>query len=104
MQEPPSPVLMKKMFLLFYCIPVSPGNSRLIFASPRNFGVWIDRVVPRWLFHIGQNLILDSDLYLLHVEVNFNSFFYELHFIIIFNILRYLLKLSTRILYMIIKH
>ncbi|KAL2487496.1 Protochlorophyllide-dependent translocon component 52 [Forsythia ovata] len=67
-EEPASPVPQKRALLIFYCIPVSPGNSRLIFASPRNFGVWIDRVVPRWIFHIGQNLILDSDLYLLHVE------------------------------------
>ncbi|CAL5437744.1 unnamed protein product [Camellia sinensis] len=46
----------------------SPGNSRLIWTFPRNVGVWIDRVVPRWMFHVGQNLILDSDLYLLHLE------------------------------------
>ncbi|EPS70272.1 hypothetical protein M569_04488, partial [Genlisea aurea] len=54
--------------LIFYCVPVSPGHSRLIFASPRNFAVWMERIFPRWIFHIGQNLILDSDLYLLHVE------------------------------------
>ncbi|XP_041992240.1 protochlorophyllide-dependent translocon component 52, chloroplastic-like [Salvia splendens] len=58
----------KKAMLIFYCIPVSPGYSRLIFASPRNFAVWMERIIPRWMFHIGQNLILDSDLYLLHVE------------------------------------
>lgn len=49
-------------------MPVSPGNSRIIFISPRNFGVWIDKIVARWMYHIGQNLIIDSDLYLLHVE------------------------------------
>ncbi|KAL8546583.1 hypothetical protein ACS0TY_006346 [Phlomoides rotata] len=58
----------KKAFLIFFCIPVTPGNSRLIFVQPRNFAVWIERIFPRWIFHIGQNLILDSDLYLLHVE------------------------------------
>ncbi|XP_021771928.1 protochlorophyllide-dependent translocon component 52, chloroplastic-like [Chenopodium quinoa] len=59
----------QRIFLLiFFCIPVSPGKSRLIWAFPRNFAVWIDQIVPRWVFHIGQNLILDSDLYLLHVE------------------------------------
>ncbi|KAF5206772.1 Protochlorophyllide-dependent translocon component 52 protein [Thalictrum thalictroides] len=58
----------RRMLLIFICVPVSPGNSRLIWAFPRNFGVLIDRVVPRWVFHIGQNLILDSDLYLLHLE------------------------------------
>lgn len=64
-----SSVPQRRTMLIFYCIPVSPGYSRLIWAFPRNFGVWIDRVVPRWMFHVGQNLILDSDLYLLHVEV-----------------------------------
>ncbi|GFP92479.1 protochlorophyllide-dependent translocon component 52 chloroplastic [Phtheirospermum japonicum] len=49
-------------------IPYGPGYSRMIFVSPRNFAVWIDRIFPRWIFHIGQNLIVDSDLYLLHVE------------------------------------
>lgn len=58
----------RKASLIFICVPVSPGNSRLIWTFPRNFGVWIDKIVPRWVFHIGQNLILDSDLYLLHVE------------------------------------
>ncbi|KAL8170942.1 hypothetical protein V2J09_022746 [Rumex salicifolius] len=58
----------KKFLLIFICIPVSPGNSRLIWAFPRNFAVWVEKIVPRWIFHIGQNLILDSDLYLLHVE------------------------------------
>ncbi|XP_010257616.1 PREDICTED: protochlorophyllide-dependent translocon component 52, chloroplastic isoform X2 [Nelumbo nucifera] len=58
----------RRFLLIFICIPVSPGKSRLIWTFPRNFAVWIDRVVPRWMFHIGQNLILDSDLYLLHLE------------------------------------
>lgn len=58
----------KRVLLVFICIPVSPGHSRLILTFPRNFGIWIDRVIPRWMFHIGQNLVLDSDLYLLHVE------------------------------------
>ncbi|CAI9095493.1 OLC1v1031457C2 [Oldenlandia corymbosa var. corymbosa] len=58
----------KRLLLVFICIPVSPGNSRLIFVSTRNFDVWIDRLVPRWIIHLGINLILDSDLYLLHVQ------------------------------------
>lgn len=64
----PSPVSQRRFVLIFICVPVSPGNSRLIWVFPRNFGVWIDRIVPRWMFHVGQNLILDSDLYLLHLE------------------------------------
>uniref|UniRef100_A0A2N9J6J6 Rieske domain-containing protein n=1 Tax=Fagus sylvatica TaxID=28930 RepID=A0A2N9J6J6_FAGSY len=58
----------RKFALIFICVPVSPGISRLIWSFPRNFGLWIDKVVPRWMFHVGQNLILDSDLYLLHIE------------------------------------
>ncbi|KAJ0982710.1 hypothetical protein J5N97_010965 [Dioscorea zingiberensis] len=54
--------------LVFLCVPVSPGRSRVIYAFPRNFSVWVDQVFPRWFFHIRQNLVLDSDLYLLHLE------------------------------------
>ena len=61
--------MQRKFALIFICVPVSPGISRLIWSFPRNFGLWIDKVVPRWMFHVGQNLILDSDLYLLHIEV-----------------------------------
>uniref|UniRef100_A0A2C9UFS6 Rieske domain-containing protein n=1 Tax=Manihot esculenta TaxID=3983 RepID=A0A2C9UFS6_MANES len=67
-KEPSSNVPQRKVLLIFYCIPVSPGKSRLIFTFPRNFGVWIDKIIPRWVFHLGQNLVLDSDLYLLHIE------------------------------------
>ncbi|KAI3798283.1 hypothetical protein L1987_33554 [Smallanthus sonchifolius] len=62
-QKPPLRIL-----LIFICIPVSPGNSRMIFIFPRNFGLWIDRIVSRWMQHIGQNLIIDSDLCLLHSQ------------------------------------
>ncbi|KAG4185928.1 hypothetical protein ERO13_A08G011000v2 [Gossypium hirsutum] len=58
----------RRFLLIFMCVPVSPGNSRLIWIFLRKFGVWIDQIVPRWMFHIGVNLVLDSDLYLLHVE------------------------------------
>ncbi|KAD7478162.1 hypothetical protein E3N88_01298 [Mikania micrantha] len=63
-QKPP-----RKHFWIFICVPVSPGNSRLICVFPNNFGVWIDRImIPRWRQHIGTNLVLDSDLYLLHIQ------------------------------------
>ncbi|CAN1327435.1 Protochlorophyllide-dependent translocon component 52, chloroplastic [Linum perenne] len=58
----------KSIGLIFLCIPVSPGNSRLIWAFPRNFDLWVDKVVPRWMLHLGINLVFDSDLHLLHVE------------------------------------
>ncbi|CAN1327403.1 Protochlorophyllide-dependent translocon component 52, chloroplastic [Linum perenne] len=53
---------------VFLCIPVSPGHSRLIWASPRNFKLWVTKVVPRWMDHLGQNLVFDSDLRLLRLE------------------------------------
>ncbi|XP_078180848.1 protochlorophyllide-dependent translocon component 52, chloroplastic-like [Carex rostrata] len=57
-----------RFMLIFMCVPVSPGKSRVVYAFPRNFAVWLDKIIPRWYYHIGQNLILDSDLYLLHLE------------------------------------
>ncbi|CAN1150024.1 Protochlorophyllide-dependent translocon component 52, chloroplastic [Linum perenne] len=57
-----------KILVILICTPVSPGNSRLIWAFSRNFSIWIDKVIPRWMSHMETNLILDSDLYLLHVE------------------------------------
>ncbi|XP_071679432.1 protochlorophyllide-dependent translocon component 52, chloroplastic [Lolium perenne] len=53
---------------VFICIPVAPGRSRVITAFPRNFGLWLDNIIPRWFHHIGQNAILDSDTYILHIE------------------------------------
>ncbi|CAN0845410.1 Protochlorophyllide-dependent translocon component 52, chloroplastic [Linum grandiflorum] len=58
----------KRELLVFFCIPVSPGKSRLILTFPRNFAVWVDRIVPRWVSHMAHNLVLDSDLCLLHLE------------------------------------
>ncbi|XP_074584638.1 protochlorophyllide-dependent translocon component 52, chloroplastic [Curcuma longa] len=58
----------RRFLLIFMCIPVGPGQSRLIYSFPRNFAVWVNQIIPRWIFHVGQNLILDSDLYLLHIE------------------------------------
>ncbi|KAL5218865.1 hypothetical protein ABZP36_019549 [Zizania latifolia] len=57
-----------QVMLVFLCIPVSPGRSRVVWAFPRNVGVWLDKIIPRWYYHIGQNAILDSDIYLLHIE------------------------------------
>ncbi|KAK1604847.1 hypothetical protein QYE76_028520 [Lolium multiflorum] len=33
---------------VFICIPVAPGRSRVITAFPRNFGLWLDNIIPRW--------------------------------------------------------
>ncbi|KAL5766953.1 hypothetical protein ACOSP7_017570 [Xanthoceras sorbifolium] len=58
-----------KVLFTFFCVPVSPGNSRLIWCFPNYFGGWIEKFVPKWMFHIGIDLVVhDSDLYLLHEE------------------------------------
>lgn len=59
----------RRFMLVVFCVPVAPGRSRLIWAFPRNFAVWLDMIIPRWVYHINQNSVLDSDAYILHVEV-----------------------------------
>nr|XP_019702374.1 protochlorophyllide-dependent translocon component 52, chloroplastic-like [Elaeis guineensis] len=58
----------RRHLLIFMCIPVSPGRSRLIWVFLRNFNDRVEQLFPRWMNHVVMNLILDSDLYLLHVE------------------------------------
>uniref|UniRef100_A0A7I4D6Q8 Rieske domain-containing protein n=1 Tax=Physcomitrium patens TaxID=3218 RepID=A0A7I4D6Q8_PHYPA len=57
----------KKVSLLFLCIPVSPGKSRLIWSFPRNFATFLFKITPPWVLHMTNNLVLDSDMYLLHL-------------------------------------
>ncbi|KAK2637657.1 hypothetical protein Ddye_025452 [Dipteronia dyeriana] len=58
----------KRRMVVFFCIPVSPGNSRLIWGSAKNFGNWISNIIPQWMLHMGINLVVDSDLHLIHIE------------------------------------
>ncbi|KAI3798128.1 hypothetical protein L1987_33397 [Smallanthus sonchifolius] len=55
-----------KIVFVFLCIPVSPGNSILILAALTNF--WTRLFVFRWVDHMLQNLIIDSDLFLLRMR------------------------------------
>ncbi|GAQ78701.1 Pheophorbide a oxygenase [Klebsormidium nitens] len=57
----------KKIRLCFWLTPVSPGRSRLFYAFPQNFVTWLFALIPRWLLHIRQHSILDSDLMILHL-------------------------------------
>ncbi|PIA59926.1 hypothetical protein AQUCO_00400649v1 [Aquilegia coerulea] len=66
-EEPLENLRQRRMLLIFMCVPVSPGNSRLISLFPVNYG---PIVPPRWVAHLGQNLVIDSDLYLLHMQGN----------------------------------
>jgi phenylpropionate dioxygenase-like ring-hydroxylating dioxygenase large terminal subunit len=62
----------KKMGLVTYCIPVSPGKSRIVAQFPRNFAKTLHRFTPRWWSHIKtRNQVLDGDMILLHQQENF---------------------------------
>ncbi|XP_062076564.1 protochlorophyllide-dependent translocon component 52, chloroplastic-like isoform X2 [Humulus lupulus] len=63
----------KRMALVFICVPISPGKSRLIFSGStptfhRYFARWFNKIFPRWITHAAINTVLDSDAYLLHLE------------------------------------
>lgn len=59
----------RKFGLLTYCIPVSPGKSRIVALFPRNFAKMLHNLVPRWWNHVSlRNLVLDGDMILLHQQ------------------------------------
>ncbi len=56
----------KQLGLIAYCIPVSPGKSRIIGLFSRNFAKTLHKITPRWWDHmVERNLILDGDMVLL---------------------------------------
>ncbi len=59
----------KKVGLITYCLPVSPGKSRIVAQFSRNFAKTINRLTPRWWDHIrNRNLVLDGDMVLLNQQ------------------------------------
>lgn len=59
----------KKLGLLVYAIPVSPGKSRIVAQFSRNFAKTLHRLIPRWWNHIHErNLVLDGDMMLLNQQ------------------------------------
>ncbi|GAX34271.1 aromatic ring-hydroxylating dioxygenase subunit alpha [Nodularia sp. NIES-3585] len=59
----------KKLGLVTYCIPVSPGKSRIVAQFPRNFAKRLHQLTPRWWSHINtRNLVLDGDMIVLHQQ------------------------------------
>ncbi len=59
----------KKLGLLVYAIPVSPGKSRIVAQFSRNFAKTLHRFIPRWWNHIHErNLVLDGDMMLLNQQ------------------------------------
>jgi phenylpropionate dioxygenase-like ring-hydroxylating dioxygenase large terminal subunit len=56
----------KQVGLITYCIPVSPGKSRIVAQFSRNFAKQLHRFTPRWWDHIkNRNPVLDGDMILL---------------------------------------
>ena len=59
----------KQVGLITYCIPITPGKSRIVAQFSRNFAQSLNRFIPRWWDHIqNRNLILDGDMILLHQQ------------------------------------
>jgi phenylpropionate dioxygenase-like ring-hydroxylating dioxygenase large terminal subunit len=59
----------KQMGLVTYCIPTSPGKSRLVAQFPRNFAKRVHKLTPRWWDHINnRNLVIDGDMILLRQQ------------------------------------
>jgi len=59
----------KKLGLITYCLPISPGKSRIVAQFARNFATKFHYLTPRWWDHLeNRNLILDGDMVLLHQQ------------------------------------
>ncbi|WP_088888845.1 aromatic ring-hydroxylating dioxygenase subunit alpha [Leptolyngbya ohadii] len=59
----------RQVGLVTYCIPVSPGKSRIVAQFPRNFAQQLHRWTPRWWNHLAvRNSVLDGDMILLHYQ------------------------------------
>jgi phenylpropionate dioxygenase-like ring-hydroxylating dioxygenase large terminal subunit len=62
----------KQIGLVTYCLPVSPGKSRIVAQFPRNFAQKLHSLIPRWWDHIqNRNAVLDGDMVLLNQQENF---------------------------------
>ena len=62
----------KQLGLVTYCVPVSPGKSRIVAQFPRNFAKTLHRLIPRWWNHISErNEVLDGDMILLQQQEYF---------------------------------
>lgn len=55
-----------------YCVPVAPGRSRLLSRFPFRLGVapamFMIRNTPRWITHLSQNIVMDSDAVFLSTQ------------------------------------
>lgn len=59
----------KQVGLVTYCLPVSPGKSRIVAQFTRNFAKRLNKIIPRWWEHVKtRNLVLDGDMIFLHQQ------------------------------------
>ncbi len=59
----------KQLGLVTYCIPVSPGKSRIVAQFARNFAKSIHNTIPRWWDHVQErNVVLDGDAIVLQQQ------------------------------------
>ncbi len=62
----------RQVGLIAYCVPVAPGQCRIVAQFSRNFATKMQRWSPRWLEHLRvRNPILDGDMILLHEQERF---------------------------------
>ncbi|MBF2063845.1 MAG: Rieske 2Fe-2S domain-containing protein [Calothrix sp. C42_A2020_038] len=59
----------KQLGLVTYCIPVTPGKSRIVALFVRNFAKTLHNFTPRWWNHVTErNQVLDGDMVLLLLQ------------------------------------
>lgn len=64
----------KQVGLVTYCVPTTPGRSRLVAFFLRNFAHRSGRLIPRWLEHLKlRNRVIDSDMVILQNQEYFLS-------------------------------
>ena len=64
----------KQVGLVTYCVPVSPGKSRLIVLFPRNFAKKVGGLIPRWWEHLTlRHRVIDSDMIILQNQEYFSQ-------------------------------
>jgi hypothetical protein len=53
--------------LVFYCVPILPGKTRILARFPRNFLRFAN--LPRWIAHLNSIVFTDGDNSFLHMQV-----------------------------------
>ena len=62
----------KQVGLVTYCVPTTPGKSRLVAFFVRNFAHKTGSLIPRWFEHLKvRNRVIDSDMVILQNQEYF---------------------------------